>query len=775
MIDRDIQTKIDALVGEYLSLESKKGSKLKEISEADVRASFIDRLFDILGWNIHDVDEYNREKYVRDVGFADITLQIDNEPVIFVEAKRFGSIPFVDREKTDWIEEERQVLNYAASPSRKIKWAVLTNFEKFRLFNALNGMLILSFESIYDYKDRLQDLLYISKEMVSSGRINELTEREERPDIDERFLVNLKSWRLSLAKSIFEKNKENIVLQDEDGNIEIEKLKNAVQRILDRLITVRYAEDKLILDSPDQLKHIRDSWYATRSYSCLVKNLMNFFEGFDRIHDSKIFERGHICEQVEIDDEVLGKIIEEMYNINFRKFDFDVLGNTYETYLGHTIHIDNEGNVSLKPAQASRKEQGIYYTPPYVVDYIVKNTVGKVLEGKSPEEVKKIRVLDPACGSGSFLIKAYDYFQEHYAELSKAEKNKVLKSMAKNNGQLPDVEIVDYSEYEKDILRDNIFGVDLDSQAAEIASVNLMLKALRQGEKLPLILGENIQVGNSLISGTEVELQKYFGKDWQEKKPLNWEEAFAEAMGEGGFDVVIGNPPYLQMQKENKCVRQFMREKHSKIYSSQNDLWYYFMMKGIDLLKDGGFLGFITSRYFMEATHAKNIRDYIIKNISIKVIIDFGKVQIFKGVGTHTSIILLEKDISMQEKKPHNKIKVVRVINWNADNEKLLAHIIKHFSDVNYRDNYIEVFPLLQEKLSDESWVLATETTLNILSKLKLNSVELSELCDIGTGVKSGYDKCFVVDEKEVRKYNMEFPLLRKWIKNSDIDSYYVR
>ena len=175
MADSDVQAKIGALVEEYRSLEKKKGSKMKKISEADVRADFIDRLFEILGWNIHDVDEYNREKYVRGAGFADITLQIDNEPAVFVEAKRFGSIPFVDREKTDWIEEERQVLNYAASPSRKIKWAVLTNFETFRLFNALNGMLVLSFDHIYDYKDRLKDLMYLSKEMVSTGRIDELT------------------------------------------------------------------------------------------------------------------------------------------------------------------------------------------------------------------------------------------------------------------------------------------------------------------------------------------------------------------------------------------------------------------------------------------------------------------------------------------------------------------------------------------------------------------------------------------------------------------------
>ncbi|MBU4032302.1 MAG: N-6 DNA methylase [Candidatus Thermoplasmatota archaeon] len=741
MSDRDIQIKINALVEDYLSLEKKKGSKLKEVSEADVRADFIDRLFEILGWNIHDVDEYNREKYVRGAGFADITLQIDNEPAIFVEAKRFNSIPFVDREKTDWIEEERQVLNYAASPSRKIKWAVLTNFEKFRLFNALNGMLVLSFESIYDYKDRFQDLLYLSREMVSSGRLNELTEREERPDIDERFLDNLKSWRLSLAKSIYEKNKENSVLQDEDGNLEIEKLKNAVQRILDRLITVRYAEDKLILDSPDQLKHIRDSWYATRSYSCLVKNLMNFFEGFDRIHDSKIFERGHICEQVEIDDEVLGKIIEEMYNINFRKFDFDVLGNTYETYLGHTIHIDNEGNVSLKPTQASRKEHGIYYTPPYIVDYIVKNTVGKVLQGKSPEEVKKIRVLDPACGSGSFLIKAYDYFQEHYAELSKAEKNKVRKSMAKNNGQLPDVEIVDFSEYEKDILKDNIFGVDLDSQAAEIASVNLMLKALRQGEKLPLILGENIQVGNSLISGTDVELQKYFGKDWQDKKPFNWEEKFKEAFegDDPGFDVVIGNPPYVTLalgkKQEFADVNElnYYKEKYKPSSEYKVNTFAMFIERCIEKLKNNGKFGFIIPSTILTNYYFKKIRRLLLDTCKIVQIVSIRE-GVFKDAVIGGNILLILEKERDETKRKNNMVKTVKIVNE------------QNFSDGKYTGDLIkqEIF----EHLPYNKFLLE-KTTSEVITSIEKTSLPLGEIATFYNGIKTGDNKNFLSTEKE--------------------------
>jgi len=452
-MDRDqIKHKIEELVKKYTDFEKTRSRKgMDSTSEANVRADFIDPLFEILGWDISNPDEYDREHFIRGTGFADVALKLEGAPVIFIEAKRFGGIPHImERGDADWTMEERQAILYAARSN--CKWAILTNFERFRVFNAATGLTILNFEVVYDYLNRFSELLYLTKDSVESGRIEKLAEREEKPDIDLEFLGLLNRWRVTLANDIYannflnegkpitidqiippddlaihpardskrmaewiEKRRKKLeeevdytILKDELGNFDVGKLKSAVQRTLDRLIIVRWAEDNLITDDPNILSQKLRDWKMTPAYNSIVDLLFAdraLFDKFNDIHNGKIFERGHICEKVKISDDVLGGIIEDMSKRSFRKFDFDILGNTYETYLGHTLHPKEDGTFELKPSQETRKESGIYYTPPYVVDYIVKNTLGAMLLGKTPEEVAKIRVLDPACGSGSFLIK----------------------------------------------------------------------------------------------------------------------------------------------------------------------------------------------------------------------------------------------------------------------------------------------------------------------------------------------------------------------------------
>ncbi|MEA1944097.1 MAG: N-6 DNA methylase, partial [Euryarchaeota archaeon] len=531
-MDRD-QTKqeIEELVKKYTDFEKTRSRKdMDSISEANVRADFIDPLFKILGWNISDPDEYDREHFIRGTGFADVALKLNNEPTVFIEAKRFGGIPHIrERGDGDWTMEERQAILYAARSN--CKWAILTNFERFRVFNAATGLTILNFEMVYGYLNRFSELLYLTKDSVESGRIEKLAEREEKPDIDLEFLGLLNRWRVTLANDIYtnnflnegkpitidqiippedlaihpargsrqmtewiEKRRKKLeeevdftILKDESGNFDVQKLKSAVQRTLDRLIIVRWAEDNLITDDPNILSQKLRDWKMTPAYNSIVDLLFAdraLFDKFNNIHNGRIFERGHICEKVKIGDDVLGGIIEDMSKRSFRKFDFDILGNTYETYLGHTLHLKEDGTLGLKPSQETRKESGIYYTPPYVVDYIVKNTLGVLLEGKTPEEVAKIRVLDPACGSGSFLIKAFDYFSDYYKkenERIRAEKERRVKEYLESNGnQLPldfgNGLSDEYRDVEYDILVNNIHGVDLDEQACEIAAVNLMLK-----------------------------------------------------------------------------------------------------------------------------------------------------------------------------------------------------------------------------------------------------------------------------------------------------------
>ena len=786
--DAKIRQDLEELLGRYKELASSKSLKeMKEFSEANVRANFIDPLFKILGWKTDDMNEYSRESYIPDVGFADIEIKLNDEPKVFVEAKRFGGIPHIrKRGDADWTMEERQVILYAAS--RNCRWAVLTNFEKLRVYNALTGLTILNFESVYDLTDRFRELLYLTKHSVETGRIEKLADKEEKPDIDIEFLKLLNNWRISLANDIYQRNRDNGVLKDDNGELDLEKLKDAVQRILDRIVIIRWAEDNLVVDDPYLLGRKLDEWKVSPIYNSIVDSLFGeraLFNKFDKIHDGKIFERGHICEQVEIGDDVLGGIIQEMNQRSFRKFDFDILGNTYETYLGNTLYLKDDGTLGLKPGMESRKESGIYYTPPYVVDYIVQNTLGELLKDKTPEEVSKIKVLDPACGSGSFLIKAYDYFKDYYEKENEKihqQKERLIEEIRQANGSQMNFEnnetyeFKEHRGFEQEILRNNIHGVDLDRQAAEIASVNLMLKALKPGERLPPILGENIKVGNSLISGTEDELREYFAENWEKMLPFNWDSEFHDVFNQSGFDIVIGNPPYFKMEGRRE-EQNYFKATTPEIYRGKNDVYYYFLVKGINILKDNGILGFIVERYFFEATYADKLRKIITDCTSIKIIIDFGDVKIFPDAGNHTCIILLKKG-----KSENNLTKIVKVkkgmicddSQFFNTNEILMNHILKYIDELNYEDEYVEIFNLEQNNLGMEQWILTSEINQRLLNKIKDNSCNLNELCEIEQGQKSGLNEAFKVTDKEITDYKLERDLLKKLIKNSDIKRYQI-
>lgn len=771
--DAKIRQDLEELLGRYKELASSKSLKeMKEFSEANVRANFIDPLFKILGWKTDDMNEYSRESYIQDVGFADIEIKLNGEPRVFIEAKRFGGIPHIKkRGDADWTMEERQVILYAAS--KNCQWAVLTNFEKLRVYNALTGLTILNFESVYDLTDRFRELLYLTKHSVETGQIERLADKEEKQDIDSEFLNLLNNWRISLANDIYQRNKDNGVLKDDNGQLVLEKLKDAVQRILDRIVIIRWAEDNLVLDDPYLLGRKLHEWEVSPIYNSIVDSLFAqraLFDKFDKIHDGKIFERGHICEQVEIGDEVLGGIIHEMNQRSFRKFDFDILGNTYETYLGNTLYLKDDGTLGLKPSMESRKESGIYYTPPYVVDYIVQNTLGELLKDQTPEEVSKIKVLDPACGSGSFLIKAYDYFKDYYEvenEKIRQQKEKLIEDIRQANGSqmnFENTEAYEFKEYggfEQEILRNNIHGVDLDGQAVEIASVNLMLKALKPGERLPPILGENIKVGNSLISGSEGDLRKYFGTEWRTKTSINWKEEFKNAFGsasnngDNGFDVIIGNPPYIRVDVLSKSDKKYWQDHFESPYGKY-DIYFLFIEMGIKLLKSGGRLGFIVSNKFLVADYGKKLRDFILENCIIEKIIDASNIDVFKDASIYPVIIILRKELT-EAKRISAIVKSTEI--QNTDD----------FIKGNYIENSIpqKVFYDFEDKFI---LINLTQQKLDILQKVDKNSELLREYCIISEGLHTGGDDKFIIQniKSDARKVLRGRGVIRYGLLNSD-------
>ncbi|MDP2660735.1 MAG: Eco57I restriction-modification methylase domain-containing protein, partial [Dehalococcoidia bacterium] len=630
-------------------------------SEADVRAGYIDRLFQALGWNVYnnagETTNYRREGYIRGAGYVDVGLELRGQAVLFMEAKRFGKIATSSQRAGDRTTEEKQAFRYARS--KKMAYALLTNFERLHLFNADHERIIHAFDHPQEYLDDFEALWRLSPGEVERGSLPWWEGQLEKRDVDLEFLAALRRWRLLLANAIYENNSGNPLLYSEE-RFAFDRLMEAVQRILDRLILIRYGDDKEVLLTHDLLDMMLAE-YRNRGAYARLDHLMRAFVDLchmmDLHHNTSLFAPGHICEQILLPNETLAQVIEEMNSVSFRKFTSNILGNTYESYLGTKLVLRN-GVIEDEERRDIRKGLGIYYTPRWVVEYAVDNTLGRRLRELESEhglyaidKVRGMTVLDLACGSGSFLIYAYQVLADFYERLNDAitqEQARLVTELAKPDmferldrlKHLPHP-VMDFPHV---ILKEHLFGVDVDGEAAEIAAVNLTMQAFADSrqDKLPLILNENVKVGNSLISGGGDELVPYFGDRWKEERPFNWEAEFPEVMARGGFDVVIGNPPYVRIQALPEGERDYLREHFDTSFGSF-DLYILFIEQAIRLLKDDGSLGFITSGKFLKAIYGQKLCQHIHSHCTVDQVIDLSALQIFAGATTYPILLMVRR------------------------------------------------------------------------------------------------------------------------------------
>ena len=589
MNKQEAKQQIQKLVEKYQRVAE--AGKIKSYNEAQTRNEFIEPLFEFLGWDMRNLTTDNEVTTEENVsgGRVDLAFRFNNIPVLFLEAKAMK----VDLDEWKWAE---QAINY--SWNKSVTWAVLTDFESIKIFNAEIPPISIS-QNLFielncrDFISRFDQLWLLSKESFEQKLLDKEAQKwgklTQRKQVSEKLFEDLMSWRVLLTKDFKKQNS----LTDEE-------LDEGVQRILDRLIFIRTAEDRKI--EPNVLLGISRGGKAN-SYKQLSKVFRDFDDGFN----SKLFAT-HYCEEWKASDKTIVEAIKGLYETkDGYRYDFsiisaDVLGGIYEQYLGFV-----QGRKGEDKSKSKRKSQGIYYTPKYIVEFIVKETLGEILKKTKPKELAKIKVLDPACGSGSFLTASYD---------------KILENIEK-----PTL----FTRF--DILKDNIFGVDLDVQAVEIAQLNLLLKVLSHKTKLPT-LQHNLSSGNSLVSGNTETLERYFGPDYREQKPFNFEEEFKDVFEQGGFDVIIGNPPY---GAELPKVQQEFFKKEYGIGST--DTAILFIKKAFDLLKDEGKLGFIVPKAFCFASNWEKIREYV--GDYIETIVDCGKV--WKEVKLEQIIFVVKK------------------------------------------------------------------------------------------------------------------------------------
>ena len=528
------------LIAKYRKLSD---TERKTLSEANVVAQFIQPLLDALGWPTGDPARFKYELHTHG-GRPDITLLPDAGGTLFVEAKRFGVVQELAEARktlagtitpgqlalpgmaTDRTAEEQQAINYAFTNGGT--WAILTNFEKLRLFNARRDWLVLSFERPEAYLDEFDLLWQIAYPSILDGDLERLSNQRHREDVDTEYLNFINGWRERLAQDIVAHPQRNPWAFNDQGVIRVGLLRTVVQRLLDRLVVVRFAEDHSVIPA-GTLQQIYDLARNNPYTFPLYRSFQQLYRRFDEFHNSALFAP-HTADQAVLSDPVLGGLVSKLYEARYRALSADIIGNTYEQYLGKTL-VRVGGSVVTADNLETRKKQGSYYTPQVIVRYIVDNALGRFLYAtangrpdgerlldetpKQARDITSLRVIDPACGSGSFLIYAYQVLADFY----RREQQRIEREWSERINELSaegltpielqmqtagyKTELDRLKNYPRLILERHLYGVDLDPQAAEIATVNLIMRAMadqpRDQRRLPLILNQNVKVGNSLV------------------------------------------------------------------------------------------------------------------------------------------------------------------------------------------------------------------------------------------------------------------------------------
>ncbi|MGO8703262.1 MAG: Eco57I restriction-modification methylase domain-containing protein [Candidatus Brocadiia bacterium] len=650
----------------------------QKMKEATVRKDLIDRFLQALGWDVWNEEraapqfcEVLYEESLDAEGHnkkPDYTFCLrSNKPHFYAEAKKCSVN--INEDPAPAL----QLRSYGYSS--KLPVSLLTNFENVAVYNctirpkvkdkpAMARMVIYGYERYADDWKEIWDSF--SREAVRSGAFDsKFAPKSMRgsSQVDDDFLKEIETWRKNLALNLALRN----------PRLSADDLNRAVQVVIDRIIFLRMAEDRGMERYGELLRLSQ----ADRIYRRFMKELCEpadakYNSGLFHFHEERAIDErpDTLTPHLQVDDEVLRPILGNLYGENGSPYKFnlmpvEILGSIYERFLGKKIRLTTGHQAKVEEKPEVRKAGGVYYTPAYIVDYIVKNTVGSQIDGQSPSALagkgrgqKQYRVLDMACGSGSFLLGAYQVLLDHamkwYVEDS-PEKHKEAVFRDAKSGQLR----LTIAE-KKRILTTHIFGVDIDAQAVEVTKLSLLLKVL-EGESAETVgrtmqlfheralpnLSDNIKCGNSLIG------PGYFaGKlipDADEMRRVNafdWKKEFPDAIHEGGFDAVIGNPPYVRIQTMKEWAPlevEIYKELYGSARGGNYDIYVVFIEAGIKRLSATGRLGFIVPHKFFNAKYGVALRAIIAQGQQLSHVVHFGDQQVFDGATTYTCLVFLNK------------------------------------------------------------------------------------------------------------------------------------
>ena len=724
------------------------------IREADVCASLIEPFFVALGWDVRNTEmvaPQNREvipqEKLDDEGHSkspDYAFRARMTPKFYTEAKK-PSTNIKDDPGPAY-----QLRRYAWSA--KLPLSILTNFKEFAVFEGstrpahsdkANKARIWYF-TFDEYEGRWREIWDVfSYVAVLGGQFDQFagSKKGKRPTatVDAEFLKEIEGWRESLARNMALRNPR---LSHEDLN-------KAVQLTIDRIIFLRMAEDRGI-EQEERL------WKLAQEPEIYRRFMKDVCRRADDKYNSGLFhfdeepgvesEPDKLTPRLVVDDKVLKPILTDLYFPSpyaFQVLPVEILGNIYEQFLGKVIRLTKGHQAKVEEKPEVRKAGGVYYTPVYIVDYIVENTVGAMIDGKSPAQLagkgkgQPLRILDMACGSGSFLLGAYQYLLSYclkwYLENGP---EKYSKAVWQANGQ--GAWRLTIGE-RKRILTTHIFAVDIDPQAVEVTKLSLLLKVL-EGETdeslgkqtqgrlfddraLPN-LDENIKCGNSLI-GTDCG---FFADDEERTriKPFNWKIGFPAAMTAGGFDCVIGNPPYVRIQTMKEWAPSEV-EIYKDIYRSAKvgnyDVYVVFVERGLQLLAQRGRLGFILPHKFFNARYGEALREMVAEGRHLSHVVHFGHQQVFDGATTYTCLLFLDK----AGKAECRFAKVDDLEAWRNSGQAIEGRIPA-------------------AKIASAEWNFTVGPNSGLCNKLASMPVKLGDAADIFVGLQTSADDVFIMD-----------------------------
>jgi len=718
-------------------------------NESSTRQDYIDPFFRALGWDVGN--QQGRSEAEKEVK-VEVSIRVDDarkapdygfyhngELQFFVEAKK----PIVNLKYGT--NAAFQIRRYAWS-TKKIALSILTDFEELAIYDCRTEPLDkdsadtarLKYFDYKEYPDKWDEIANLfSREAVAANSLDSYTASLKNQKgivtVDAAFLKLIEYWRELLAKNLARRN----------PNLSQRELNSAVQTTIDRIIFLRFCEERDI-QPYEEMKQLLD-------YSGIYERLCEIFNRADVRYNSGLFHlkdkdsRDHWMLGLKIDDAPLKEILYKLYYpapYAFKAIPVEILGQVYEQFLGKVITLSPSHEASIEEKPEVRKAGGVYYTPGYIVEYIVKNTVGKLLEGQNPDQAAKLKILDPACGSGSFLLGAYqfllDWYLNYYVSHNPTDhyKKKRLRSISTDTGILWQLT----TDEKKRILLNNLYGVDIDTQAVEVTKLSLLLKMVEDEsaatqqlqllqERLLPDLDNNIKCGNSLI-GPEINEGKMVFPDFEEQLRVNafdWQSGFPAVFKQGGFDAVIGNPPYVRQESLGEFKAYFQQT--YKVYHGMADLYTYFFEKGVSLLRQDGIFSFIVANKWMRANYGEPLRHWL-KQQHIDEILDFGDLPVFQSATTYPCIIKITKTA------PVTTFEATQVETLNFGN--LSDYVLENHYTIN------------QTILEDGGWSMANAQQQAILKKLRETGLPFGKYVKgrLLRGILTGLNEAFVIDNK---------------------------